>query len=662
MTLYGSHHELAALTLMCALALGLGCATSPRHDRVERLAFNRAAVRLNLPLFWVADADGDGAVDPEEVTSLLFYGRDVVWVENGRFTIAFEEAYERLAAEALTTDVETAGLEPEEVERRRKVRQDLDAGVATLVHTDLSPLPAHHRGFARRMLRVAELVDRLYATQCGAAALADQVPADHPASQSMFRRNWGPRGVAPVTEHDPVCSAIPGGPQPTVDPYPVALQGEEGFCSRLEGLPGATSLQDPFTVVREHDGAMVGVPITKAYATEMGAVAAELENAAAELVDPAEEPLREYLSAAAGAFRSNDWAPADEAWARMSALNSTWYLRVAPDEVYWDPCSLKAGFHMTLARVDRASLEWQDRLSPLRQRMEDRLATLVGPPYVAREVAFQLPDFIQVVINAGNDRDPLGATIGQSLPNWGPVANEGRGRTVAMTNFYTDPDSLAIRRAQAASLFDLATFATYSDDPLPGLLATILHEAAHNLGPAHEYRVDGKTDLELFGGGLASTMEELKAQTAALWYVDMLRSEGVISDDLARRSYLDGLVWAFGHISRGMYTATGQRKAYSQLAAIQVGFLLREGALRFDPEATAANGSDRGAFTLDIDRVPAAVGALMTEVGRIKARGDREAAKALCADLVDGSAVPQALIAERVLRHPKASFVYAVKF
>ena len=43
-------------------------------------------------------------------------------------------------------------------------------------------------------------------------------------------------------------------------------------------------------------------------------------------------------------------------------------------------------------------------------------------------------------------------------------------------------------------------------------------------------------------------------------------------------------------------------------------------------------------------------------------REDREAAEALCADLVDGSAVPQALIAERVLRHPKASFVYSVEF
>ena len=49
-------------------------------------------------------------------------------------------------------------------------------------------------------------------------------------------------------------------------------------------------------------------------------------------------------------------------------------------------------------------------------------------------------------------RTPLGATIGQSLPNWGPVANEGRGRTVAMVNFYSDPDSVAARRSPVSTV------------------------------------------------------------------------------------------------------------------------------------------------------------------------------------------------------------------
>ena len=65
---------------------------------------------------------------------------------------------------------------------------------------------------------------------------------------------------------------------------------------------------------------------------------------------------------------------------------------------------------------------------------------------LSAERLVHLPDFIDIVINAGDDRNPLGATIGESLPNWGPVANEGRGRTVAMVNLYLDPDSIAARR------------------------------------------------------------------------------------------------------------------------------------------------------------------------------------------------------------------------
>ena len=65
---------------------------------------------------------------------------------------------------------------------------------------------------------------------------------------------------------------------------------------------------------------------------------------------------------------------------------------------------------------------------------------------------FKLPDFIDVVLNAGDQRKPIGATIGQSLPNWGPVAAAG-GRTMAMTNLYTDPDSVARSAALQSAVF-----------------------------------------------------------------------------------------------------------------------------------------------------------------------------------------------------------------
>jgi hypothetical protein len=204
------------------------------------------------------------------------------------------------------------------------------------------------------------------------------------------------------------------------------------------------------------------------------------------------------------------------------------------------------------------------------------------------------------------------------------------------------------------------TMKRFSDADAPGLLSTILHEATHNLGPAHDYKYKGKTASEAFGGALASMMEELKAQTGGLYYVDMLRKNSIIDDKAALATYLDSIIWAFGHISRDMYDADRKPKPYSHLAAIQVGFLMEQGAIIFDPKATAANGTDAGAFSIAFDKLPVAIDKLMQEVGRAKAENRRSASEAWVKRYVDGDVVPQAIIRDRFQRVPRASFVYAV--
>lgn len=648
---------IVALSLLPACGSSSARETTPSDGaaRLDRQRFNQLAMRLDLPLFWALDADSDGEPDPDEVRALAFYPDEGRWVDDaGRFTAEYDAALARIRAEA--------DAPPPSDPRAALVRAELDHAQPTLVATDLRQLPEAHREFAAHMLRVADLIDALYARQTGMSALSAQLAEADVASRSLFRRNWGPRCRGAITEHEAACSALEGAPRQPVDVYPAAMQSDDSFCAQLEARPDASALLAPFTVVREGDapGALVAVPYAEHYRGEMRAIASELRGAADAMRDPAETALVAYLRAAADSFESNEWGPADEAWARMGARNSTWYVRVGPDETYWEPCSQKAGFHLTLARIDRGSLAWQDRLTPVQNDMERALAALAPGAYQAREVSFHMPDFIDIVVNAGDDRDPFGATIGQSLPNWGAVADEGRGRTVAMSNLFTDPDSLAMRRAQAASLLSPETMQHYTSDPEAGLLSTILHEATHNLGPSHEYRVNGQTDAEAFGGGLASMLEELKAQSGALFFVDFLRQRGVLDQEQARRTYTDSIVWAFGHVSRGMYTPTGQRKAYSQLAAVQLGFLLDDGALRWDPEAMAADGTHRGAFTIDFERFPEATTRLMQRVMQIKATGDRAAAEALAARHVDGDTVPQATIVERYRDFPQVTFVFAI--
>ena len=618
-----------------------------KHDAIARVDFNRLAVRENLPVYWTLDANKDGNLDPDEVAPLLFYPT----------LPAFEAAYDQIVAARLAPPPD---LSTDEGKRQALIGRDLDQGRATLVSSDLSGLSTSDGAFARYMLVIGRQIDDLYALQNGSAALASKLPADR-ASQSAFRRNRGPKCVGPSTENDPLCSAIPGSPKPIVDLYPAELQKDDKFCAALEKRADAKVLMSPFTVVRGSGDALVAVPYTDAYKAQMTAISKGLTLAAAAVNDPSEQPLVTYLRAAAASFLSNDWVPADEAWAKMTVDNSKWYVRVGPDEVYWEPCSSKAGFHLTFARINEGSKVWQGKLVPVQQELEAAIAERSGKPYAARKVTFHLPDFIDIVINAGDDRTPLGATIGQSLPNWGPVANEGRGRTVAMVNFYTDPDSVAARRGQAESMLDAAFIKSYTGTAEPGLLSTILHEATHNLGPSHEYMVGGKKARDVFGGPMATMLEELKAQTGALYLLEFLRTHKIISDELAAQSYADAIVWALGHVSQGMYTGSGERKTYGNVAAIQIGFLLDKGALSWDLKAAAANGTDKGALVLHPAKLVPAVAEMMKVVAGIKARGDRKAAEALAKKYVDGTIVPHKIVQERFQRFPKASFVYSVK-
>src|SRR5512145_1825824 len=198
------------LPLLPTLAVvALAGATEAPYARVERLAFNRAAVRLNLPVYWIADGNGNKRVDPDEIATLLFYPTATRWVKDGRFTADFERAYGQIAAWAAEPPLPT-GLQPDEASRRRLVIADLDQGRPTLVRTDMRGASARDRTLAEHMLRVAALIDALYSRQIGAAELASRVPADDPSSQSLFRRNWGPRCAAPATESNSACTAIPG--------------------------------------------------------------------------------------------------------------------------------------------------------------------------------------------------------------------------------------------------------------------------------------------------------------------------------------------------------------------------------------------------------------------------------------------------------------------
>ncbi len=611
--------------------------------------FNRLAASSEMPLFWSRDVTNPGVLDADELT-LLGVGTDRrPYVEQGKLTPLFARAYRAL------------------IERRRReaVRRELDQGRVTLVHTDFSKAPPAEREIVRHVTRAARIIEELFALQLGSFGLRNCMPPGDTFSRALFRRNQRPWCQAPATQKDPFCNACPDFAGQFSGLYPPDLAADPELCRKISKAPNAAVLLDPFTVVRRGKAGLRGVPYSREWPGRMHEIAAELRAAAAAFPAGQEQAFTNYLLATAASFESNNWQPADEAWAAMNSTNSRWYLRIGPDEVYEDPCNRKAMFHVSFAKIDPDSIYWQERLTPIRSDMEKTLADLIGPAYAPRKVSFHLPDFIEIILNAGDAREPLGAVVGQSLPNWGKVAEEGRGRTVVMSNLYSDPDSRTIDRARGDSLLSAESMQAYSDDKRLGLLDTILHESTHNLGPHSDYKIDGKRPGDIFGGPMATIIEELKAQTGAIFFTGLLVKKGILSEADARKVYNHSIRWAFGHVSRGMTDEAGRPKPYSQLAAVQLADLARAGALVWRVDSTAANGRDRGCFVIDYQKIPAVIETLMQRVGCIKAKGDVAGAGKLVESGVQKeglSLIHAAEIAERVRRYPKASFSYAISY
>lgn len=644
--------------------------TTPKLDRVGRIDFNRRAAELALPIFWRADTNSNNTLDGDELAVLWGMEdttRDAWVAADGKLTDKMLKAYELIAAprDASKDD-----------ERTKVVLDELGQGRPTLIETDMSKASDEDKAVVKNVIEAAKVIETIYAKQNGNEGLAKQIPAEDTAARAMFHRNQGPACEAPKTEKIEACNALASKPKKISGLYPANLQNgtDTKFCEVLEKRKDADKLLHQFFVVRPKEGGvstgdaakdeLVAVPYHVAFKGDAETASGLLKTAAAAVKDPAEAPFKAYLEAAAQAFLDDNWEAADEKWAAMNAENSKWYLRIGPDETYFEPCSRKAGFHVSFARINQDSLEWQKKLEPVKGDLEKALAELAGPPYKARDVKFHLPDFIDIIINAGDSRSAHGATIGQSLPNWGKVANESRGRTVAMTNLYTDPDSETAWKEQVSSLFCSETMNKTTFDNKLAVMSTVLHEAAHNLGPAHEYKVGGKTDDQVFGGPLASMLEELKSQTAALYFAELLVDKNIVDRKAADGAHLRDVTWAFGHIAQGMYTADNKPKAYSQLAAIQMGTLFKDGVLAWKTDAMAANGKDKGCFDIDLAKWRPSVDALAKTVLGIKGKGDKAGAETLKKDFVDDTAEwskARATIAERWLRAPKASFVYAIK-
>lgn len=579
--------------------------------------FNRLSAQFHFPFLITGKVDNTSTLTPQdlEFTSLTAHP----YVHKNRFTSTFLQVYRDMV----------------EAERYAQVAMSLGS-CRTIVQTrDLSTLPVQEKTMLKYLIRVSKKIESLYMKQLGTDVYFDAVSSKRiadPFSYRFFMRNHGPTSD---DSNNPLCNALPNFEKPTFPIYPHVLLDDAFF----KELNKDKSLSSPWTVVTIQDGQLISIPYHIYYKKEMESIARNLDKSADAIEGyKHEQPLYEYLRAAADAFRTGDWPSADVKWVAMNMHNSKYALRVAPDETYWAPGNLKAGFEFWLAFINPHAALFSDKIKPFIQEMENHLHELV-PTYNARTVTFDLPDFIEMILRSGDHRTPTGAVIGQKLPNF----TDKMSRMVVMTNYDNVPELKDMTIEIASSIFtnEVAKRAVAATTPI----TTLLHEMTHSLGvsasvfltPKFDDKGEPLTTMAALGGTNSQIMEELKAQTGALYWIGWLKDRNIFTEEEAKQYYYDCIRWAFGHIGRGMVDSSGAPKTYSQLAAIQMRHLINAGALTLQ----------EGKFDIVWDKLRAAITELFKITIEIQVNGDKERAEALRADICGGEGY-QAIQGKRV--------------
>ncbi len=619
--------------------------------QVERPAFNVRAAQAAVPLYWMDDANRNNALDPREV-AVLWGAPSSAWVTNGRLTTRFADTYARLIATS----------PPPANAREELLKKELGQAQPTLVYTDLTYLSSEEQAIIDKVAEIAERVERVHMRQLGSAKFAARAKELDPLSRALFLRNQSPWCANPGTEADPRCGAFDEMPPRLSGLYPEELQRTGDVCKAVRDHPNSEALFGRFDVVRSIGERLVAVPYSKAFPMEMTAVAEALRDLATVVSDPEEVAFRDYVLAAAAAFETDDWASADRAWLKMTSQTSRWFFRVAPDQVFFSPCRRKAMFHVSFGRVDRSGIAWKRKIAMIQSRMEEELSDLAGPAYAARPVELSLPDFVRVILNAGDSRRPRGAYIGNNLPTAGPLAKAGRARSISFVNMYADRDSRALIDATINDYFCAETAPRLSSAPKPRIINTLLHVASRGLGPTLGHVVDGRSAADVFGGSRAFMLDQAQAQTSAMYFVHWLKERGLFEPEIADQAMAYGVIWGFSHITRGVFGPEGRRLEHGHAGAMILSAMLERGGMAWQPEAQSASGNDKGCFALKFDRFSAAAEHLLRKILDTKARGDAEQAEALLKRYVDdGRKDLFEIIQTRGRRKPGAYFVYSFR-
>ena len=470
------------------------------------------------------------------------------------------------------------------------------------IRADLASLPDRERQSLAKMIAAARILDSLFLRQVspanGARLLA--LAADHSAAGrarlDYFLINKGPWSRL---DHDAPFLAGVGAKPPQAGFYPAdATRAEvDSWFSTLDAAAREQATGFFTTIRRDAKGALLAVPYSVEYQSELELAARYLHEAATLTAQPT---LRSYLEQRADAFRSNDYYASDIAW---MDLDATIEPTIGPYETYEDGWfNYKASFESIIGVVDAAETAKLARFSAELQYLEDHLP--IEPRLRRAKLGGYSPIRLINVVYASGDANQGVSLAAFNLPNDERVVTAKGSKRVLMRNFQQAkfdrvlmPIAAIVLEPGDRTLVRFDSFFTH----------TLMHELMHGLGPQTISVAGRSSTVRQELKEVSGELEEAKADISGLWALQQLVDKGVLAKADEHSYYVTYLASMFRTLRFGL------SDAHARGMTLQLNTLLDAGAVKV--------GSD-GRCSVDFGRVRAAVEGLTREIMTIQAAGD----------------------------------------
>jgi hypothetical protein len=358
-----------------------------------------------------------------------------------------------------------------------------------------------------------------------------------------------------------------------------------------------------FTVVRWHGDQLEGLPYHIAYLSFLEPAAKDLREAAALSDDPA---FANFLRLRADALLTDDYFKSNLAW--LDLKNPKFDVIFAPDETYDDDLlGVKATYG---AAVMIRNGEESRKLEMFQKYVADiqdalPLAAEDRPSKHGLETPMEVMD---TPFRAGDLNHGYQA-VADNLPNDPRVHEQKGSKKLFFKNFMDARVNYVVlpvaKHVMLPAQADKASGEGY-------LLATIMHEMSHGLGPAFARTAAGKVDIREAIGPAYSGLEEAKADVVGMFCLQWLVDHDVLPRNKLEEYYASYVAGIFRTVRFGVAEAHGQAEM------MEFNYLSERGVIQ---------RQSSGRYAIDYERMPGGIRDLAKELLEIEATGDRARAE-----------------------------------